>query len=165
MSEIKKQDIENIEEQDKSSSTTTIINYELIEQALLRLCELLEKETLYLKNKDFTAANQLVESKMDIINFLELHKKEIFSIFNLENEEFSEKKDNLRKLAQNLLEISKKNMENVMKEQYINEKTIQIVKDLIEKDNLKYKNYHSGGSKKQKNNTNENKYVLINKKV
>lgn len=149
----------------ENSNPNITIDYEFLLKILARLKLLLDKESYYLENKNFTSASELIEKKMDIINFLGLHKDEILTIYDSDDEELIEKKEELKELAQKLLHKSKVNMENVMREQYINEKTVKIIQDLVKNEDLKYKNYHSTGSKKKGTKANEDHYVLINKNV
>jgi len=137
--------------------------HELIIKALDRLSKIVKREEEFVKNKQYEKAVELISDKMELVNFFAKNKDKILGNFNLSKEEDVQKREEMKNLVQNLLDTSSKNMNKIKKAQYLSSKVMEILKESIQKSEVKNKNYSSSGKSVVKNKI--NKHVMLSKEA
>ena len=140
--------------------TEDIIDYELVVKALDRLNAIIIKEEGLINQKKYSEAAELIPDKLELVSFFEKYRDKIFKDYTQDKEENSEKIEDIKKLVQSLLSISSRNMNKIRKAQYISNKTMEIVKNIITKNETEHKNYSKTGDKNSKSKV--NKHILLN---
>ena len=130
------------------TSKQTIVDWDLIETVLEKLNSLLEQEAELLADRNYKEAVNLIDKKMDMIDFLNAHKKDMEEEYpTLDEDAFAKKKEKMRNLAQELLKKSKENMDNAKKAEYTAEVVKEILVQLMQEEKAKYKNYKYNAKK------------------
>ena len=137
--------------------------HELIIKALDRLSKLVKKEEEFIENKQYEKAVELIPDKIELVNFFAKNKDKILGNFNLSKEEDVQKREEMKNLVQNLLDTSSKNMNKIKKAQYLSSKIMEILKESVQKSEVKNKNYSNSGKSVIKNRI--NKHVMLSKKA
>jgi hypothetical protein len=137
--------------------------HELIIKALDRLSKLVKKEEEFIENKQYEKAVELIPDKIELVNFFAKNKDKILGNFNLSKEEDVQKREEMKNLVQNLLDTSSKNMNKIKKAQYLSSKIMEILKESVQKSEVKNKNYSNSGKSVVKNRI--NKHVMLSKEA
>ena len=74
-----------------------------------------------------------------------------------------QKREEVKNLVQNLLDTSGKNMNKIKKAQYLSSKVMEILKESVQKSEVKNKNYSNSGKSVVKNKI--NKHVMLSKEA
>lgn len=137
--------------------------HELIIKALDRLSKIVKKEKELVENKQYDKAVELIPDKIELVNFFQKNKDKILGNFNPSKEEDMQKREEIKNLVQNLLDTSGKNMNKIKKAQYLSSRVMEILKESIQKSEVKNKNYSNSGKSVVKNKI--NKHVMLSKEA
>ena len=137
--------------------------HELIIKALDRLSKIVKREEEFIGNKQYDKAVELIPDKIELVNFFAKNKDKILGNFNPSKEEDMQKREEMRNLVQNLLDTSGKNMNKIKKAQYLSSKVMEILKESVQKSEVKNKNYSNSGKSVVKNKI--NKHVMLSKEA
>ena len=147
----------------KSTNSEDIIDHELITKALSRLNGIISEEERLINQKKYPEATKLIQDKVELVNFFEKHREKILENYVPGKQEDTQKIEDIKKLVQNLLSTSSRNMNNIKKAQYVSDKTMEIIKNIAVKNETKHKNYSKNGNRDGGNKT--SKCVLFNTEV
>ena len=147
----------------KSTNSEGIIEHELIIKALNRLNTIVTKEEELINQKKYSEAVKLIQDKLELVNFFEKYRDKILKDYILDKKEGTQKAEDIKKLVQNLLSTSSRNMNKIKKVQYIGNKTMEIIKNIMEKSEAKHKNYSPTGGRNSKGKV--SKHILLNTEI
>ena len=146
----------------QSTSKKPIFEHELIIIALTRLSNLLIKEEKLIESKKYSDAEKLIPDKLELVNFFSRNRTNILNSYDITKEEDKQKREEIKNLVQNLLDISNKNINKIKKAQYIGSKVMEILKESVHKSQTKNKNYTISGKSKTEY---KDKNVMLDKEV
>ena len=160
-------DDKQLEEQESEpehkKNNDDFFEHELIIKALDRLSKIVKREEEYIESKQYDKAVELIPDKIELVNFFAKNKDKILSNFDPSKEEDMQKKEEMKNLVQNLLDTSGKNMNKIKKAQYLSSRVMEILKESIQKSEVKNKNYSNSGKSVVKNKI--NKHVMLSKEA
>ena len=160
-------DDKQLEEQESEpehkKNNDDFFEHELIIKALDRLSKIVKREEEYIESKQYDKAVELIPDKIELVNFFAKNKDKILSNFDPSKEEDMQKKEEMKNLVQNLLDTSGKNMNKIKKAQYLSSKVMEILKESVQKNEVKNKNYSNSGKSVVKNKV--NKHVMLSKEA
>ena len=152
------------EREDKvAKDSESVIEHELIIKALNRLNGIIKREEELINQKKYSEAVKLIQDKLELVNFFEKYREKILKSYTSDEKEGTQKIEDIKKLVQNLLSASSRNMNKIRKAQYIGNKTMEIVKNMIAKSEATNKNYSRTGDRSSKNKV--SKHIVLNTKV
>ncbi len=137
--------------------------YELIIKALGRLSKIVKREEEFIEKKQYDKAVELIPDKIELVNFFSKNKKKILNSFSVSKEQDLQNKEEFKNLVQNLLDVSGKNMNKIKKAQYLGSKVMEVLKESIQKNEMKNKNYYKTGKSFAKEKI--SKHVILNKEA
>ncbi len=160
-------DDKQLEEQESGpehkKNNDDFFEHELIIKALDRLSKIVKREEEFIESKQYDKAVELIPDKIELVNFFAKNKDKILSNFDPSKEEDMQKKEEMKNLVQNLLDTSGKNMNKIKKAQYLSSKVMEILKESVQKNEVKNKNYSNSGKSVVKNKV--NKHVMLSKEA
>ena len=130
------------------TSAVSLIDWDLLELAAIKLSALLEEERNLVASNQLKAAMLLKEQKEDLVNFLSLYQKHFQENQNIGDLIPKNKKASLKSLFAKLTEAAENNLHEIVRKQFLAQHVLKLISKSVDDEKNKFVGYDTKGKKK-----------------